>query len=157
MAPEVFEERYSAKADVWSVGCVAYQMAFSTPPWKSLGLTNPVSLFNHVKRTNGPPDANYPTCETVSASRDQDLFKKLLSLCFLRDPQRRPDARGLLFDPFFLEEHILDDDDLCGASLFSPASISSRAGPPRSPYRARLSPARGALSRRNSVGSLHSP
>lgn len=32
MAPEVFEERYTSKADIWGIGCVAYQMITASPP-----------------------------------------------------------------------------------------------------------------------------
>jgi len=72
MAPEVFEEKYSAKADIWGVGCVAFQMVTAMPPWKELGFSNPISLFNHIKKQNGSPPMEHP--QKKSFSKRQKKF-----------------------------------------------------------------------------------
>ena len=50
MAPEVMlHEEYGRKADVWSLGGVAFQMITGSAPWKSLGMRTPVQLFQVIQ------------------------------------------------------------------------------------------------------------
>ena len=50
MAPEVMgQQHYGPTADVWSVGCVALQMATGQPPWRGLGFKSPMQLYEFVK------------------------------------------------------------------------------------------------------------
>lgn len=154
MAPEVFEEKYSTKADIWSVGCIAIQMATGNAPWKALGKTNPIALFNHVKGTEGLPEADFPVPESDSDRNEMERFKKLLKKCFPRDPKLRPTARLLLSDVFFVDEQCFSEgDETFDESPFSPAPHHCI----QSPLGARLSPIPGTATRRNSVGSLTSP
>ena len=115
MAPEVFEEKYSTKADIWSVGCVAIQMMTGNPPWKDLGLTNPVSLFQHISKSSGLPHVSIDDMESVSGVRDGAIkmvtFKNLVSRCFERIPELRPSTSELLNDIFFSEECNLSFDE----------------------------------------------
>jgi serine/threonine protein kinase len=155
MAVEVFEEKYSMKADVWSVGCVAIQMATGSPPWKSLGYSNPVALFSHLKSHNDPPPIEI-------ASKDINplefgLLKSVVAKCFKRDPSDRPSVKSLQHDPFFSEVHTLSDDDhSVGRGLFSPESHCSWEVM-HSPIAAKLSPIPSRSSRSNSVGPRRSP
>lgn len=158
MAPEVFEEKYSTKADIWGVGCVGFQMMAGIPPWKNLGLTNPIALFRHVQKSTGLPDFEYSQVDSALARKELEVFKKLLSLCFDRDPTKRPDASSLLSNSFFLEEHTLsDDEDFCSRSLFSPASTTVSKSGLQSPMQTIGSPLRGSLARRKSAGCIFSP
>ncbi|KAL7519776.1 hypothetical protein ACHAWX_004530 [Stephanocyclus meneghinianus] len=100
MAPEVFEERYGPKADIWSVGGVIYQMATGSPPWKDLGHKNPISLFFHLKNTSDPPKLP-PSTSSRSDEYSFSLFEEIISKCFQRDPTKRPNASTLLNDNFF--------------------------------------------------------
>ena len=121
MAPEVFEERYSIKADIWSVGCVAYQMLTGTPPWKNLGIANPVALFNHVKSTEGPPKIEIP-----KMAPEIKLLESLLIRCFHRTPHDRPSADELSNDPFLVEVlPLLEDEQTENQGLCSPGSTCS--------------------------------
>jgi serine/threonine-protein kinase ULK/ATG1 len=46
-APEVFEmQDYDAKADLWSVGCIFYEMLVGTPPFKG---ASPRDLYHNIK------------------------------------------------------------------------------------------------------------
>jgi len=145
MAPEVFEERYSAKADIWGIGCVAFQMATASPPWKELGFTNPISLFNHMKRCMGPPEMKHPQRECFSKQQELswNLFENFVGKCFEFDPMQRPSAKELKDDLFFstqVDSGGEDDEStqFCGLfspgnesrKLFSPMQLSSKAKHP---------------------------
>jgi serine/threonine protein kinase len=157
MAPEVFEEKYSSKADIWAVGCVALQMATGSPPWKNTNISNPVALFNHMKRTEGLPEVDFLAPESDLARKLLDTFKQLVSQCFPREPKLRPDARSLLSHPFFTDAlHWSDGEEACDLSmLFSPSPTTSK-NVVKSPLGARVSPM-SSLRRINSAGSLRSP
>lgn len=115
MAQEVFEERYGYKSDIWSVGCVAIQMVTGVPPWKELGIKNPVALYNHIKNTIGPPPFDISTQKGPDAA----AFSSMLSRCFHKLPGDRPSARELMEDPFFSKNECSVDDDQAGASIAS--------------------------------------
>ena len=121
MAPEVFEEKYGGKADVWSVGCVGFQMATGSPPWKGQGYTNPISLFSHLRKSEGPPPINWPE-NTCMRQSEKELFEAMLAKSFRREPSQRPTAHGLLSDPFFFEIDPSEDELSCSQGLFSPGS-----------------------------------
>ncbi|CAJ1950998.1 unnamed protein product [Cylindrotheca closterium] len=125
MAPEVFEERYSSKADIWGIGCVAFQMITASPPWKDQGFTNPISLFNHIKRTSGPPPLPHSTAANFP-KEDLNLmnaFDMLMTTCFETEPSTRPSAQELLGHNFFDEiASDMGDDDSLHQRLFSPES-----------------------------------
>ena len=55
-APEILESRdYDGKADVWSVGCIFYEMLVGTSPFK--GTSEPDLLMNiKTKELNVPKD-----------------------------------------------------------------------------------------------------
>jgi serine/threonine protein kinase len=131
MAPEVFQERYSTKADIWSVGCVAIQMASGNPPWKDLELTNPVALFQHISQSTGPPEMKVMEADFTSGFRDGQnklaLFKNLVTCCFERVPEKRPCSGDLLVHSFFSEEcsMSMDDSPESGLGLFNSPSPNS--------------------------------
>ncbi|KAL3912776.1 MAG: hypothetical protein SGARI_000984 [Bacillariaceae sp.] len=123
MAPEVFEEKYSAKADIWGIGCVAYQMVTARAPWKDQGYTNPIALFNHIKKTNGPPPMTHPEHDSFSKRQGTawNFFEEFVTACFDHDPSRRPTASELQKDSFFLTVHdVEDENENTFRGLFSP-------------------------------------
>jgi len=154
MAPEVFEERYTFKADIWSVGCVIVQMVSGTPPWKKLGFSNPVALFRHIKDHTGGP-----SYEILSQNdkRSTESLKDMISRCFRRPPEERPSARDLLAASFFSETHHLSDDEqsVDQSIMFSPSAFSLDAL--RSPGPMKTSPVGPFQSRRKSISAPSSP
>jgi serine/threonine-protein kinase ULK/ATG1 len=79
MAPEVLEGRkYDAKADLWSVGTILYEMLFSRPPYMA---NNILELTQKIKQ--GPPRFSSSTF-TVNPEAI-DLLKGLLQ----SDPSKR--------------------------------------------------------------------
>ena len=128
MAPEVFEEKYCFKADIWSVGCVSFQMLTGKAPWKELGFNNPVSLFNHIKKHNGIPSTESWAGRKAFETKGTEcaLFKALLSKCFNPDPRLRPTTTDLLNDSFFIEFGDFSEDEKTAVrnKFYSPCNNS---------------------------------
>eukprot|EP01138_Halocafeteria_seosinensis_P000585 gb/GECG01000600.1/.p1 GENE.gb/GECG01000600.1/~~gb/GECG01000600.1/.p1 ORF type:complete len:1074 (+),score=143.16 gb/GECG01000600.1/:1-3222(+) len=83
MSPEVLQGKgYEWSSDVWSLGCLLYELAMLRSPFKEEGL-NLYGLFQKI--TNG----SYPPISSVYSSELRDLVDQMLQ----GDPSKRPDAR----------------------------------------------------------------
>ncbi|KAF8607757.1 kinase-like protein [Ceratobasidium sp. AG-I] len=94
MAPEVVSQKhYDAKADIWSLGITALELARGRaphsrdPPFKAL-----MKILQEepptVDRENG-------------AHKYSKAFKEFVDSCLVKDPSKRPTAEELLELPFF--------------------------------------------------------
>lgn len=92
MAPEILRyEKYNAKADLWSVGAVLYEMTAGKPPFKA---DNHVQLLKNIEKSNDR--IKFP-----SASHTPEALKRLIRLLLKCNPVER-----LSFDDFFSDELI---------------------------------------------------
>ncbi|XP_010610183.1 serine/threonine-protein kinase 36 isoform X3 [Fukomys damarensis] len=87
MSPELVEERpYDHTADLWSVGCILYELAVGTPPFYT------TSIFQLVNLILKDP-VRWPS--TISP-----CFKNFLQGLLTKDPQKRLSWPDLLHHPF---------------------------------------------------------
>jgi serine/threonine protein kinase len=128
MAPEVFEGKYSVKADIWAVGCLAYQMAAGFPPWKNLGFTNPFALSTFVQKQTTPPTLVLNCPDSAQTDQASNYLRNLVEKCCNRVAHERPDASTLLDEAFFVSSNDIsssksdDEQSTDPRGLFSPES-----------------------------------
>lgn len=103
MAPEVMEQHakgYNEKADIWSLGITALELAKGYAPYARFP---PMQVL--IKTIKEPP----PSLRVYEDERANprgpgsgfsDRFHKFVARCLQKDPSERPSAHELLSDPF---------------------------------------------------------
>jgi len=100
MAPEVIKQSaYDAKADIWSLGITAIELAKGEPPNSDM---HPMRVLFLIPK-NAPPQltGNYTKA-----------FKEFIESCLNKEPENRPTAKELLRHPFIKKakrnNHLMD-------------------------------------------------
>ncbi|KAJ9109676.1 Serine/threonine-protein kinase [Naganishia cerealis] len=100
MAPEILRyEKYNAKADLWSVGAVLYEMVVGKPPFKA---ANHIELLKNIEKSNDK--IKFPSSAQVPES-----IKRLIRALLKYNPTER-----VSFNEFFNDQLItcaLDGND----------------------------------------------
>ncbi|KAL0085906.1 hypothetical protein J3Q64DRAFT_1639087 [Phycomyces blakesleeanus] len=154
MGPEILSyKKYDAKADLWSVGAVLYEMITGRPPFRA---QNHLDLLKKIQdngdRIRFPDekqqqqqqsDPNNININNNNIGADlKDLIRKLLK----KEPVER-----ISFEEFFLHPAVFDRPALVSKSRYDPASYEPPpfANPPNTP--------RQALERRRSSRTENRP
>ncbi|KAG2495564.1 hypothetical protein HYH03_006164 [Edaphochlamys debaryana] len=90
MAPELYEEKYDEKVDVYAYGMCLLELATMDYPYSEC--KNAAQIYKKV--TQGIP----PACLERIASAE---MREFIQLCIQPDPHQRPEGRQLLKHPFF--------------------------------------------------------
>lgn len=100
MAPEVIHSHtgYGFKADIWSFGITALELAHGRPPLSHL----PPSKSMMMKITKKFRFADhYDKAKASKSKKFSKAFKDMVGLCLDHDPTKRPTAEKLLKHSFF--------------------------------------------------------
>ncbi|KAG7195206.1 Serine/threonine-protein kinase [Scheffersomyces spartinae] len=90
MAPEILRyEKYNAKADLWSVGAVLFQMTVGRPPFKAV---NHMELLKNIERSNDK--IKFPSLAQVP-----DSLKNLIRALLKCNPTERISFNEFFSDP----------------------------------------------------------
>lgn len=93
VAPEVIELKGASTAsDIWSLGCTVIELLTGKPPYAEIA--NGMSVMFHIVEDDCPP---------IPAGISEPL-KDFFSLCFDKDPAKRPSAE-LLFEHPWLKKN----------------------------------------------------
>ncbi|KAJ3331376.1 SNARE-binding exocyst subunit S6 [Blyttiomyces sp. JEL0837] len=99
MAPEVITSEqqgteYDSKADIWSLGITAIEMAECSPPMFDL---HPMRVLFMIPKLDSP---------VLKEKKWSQAFQDFLQLCLNKDPEKRPTAEQLLKHPFVQKQSL---------------------------------------------------
>jgi serine/threonine protein kinase len=87
MSPEqINEANYNEKTDIWSAGCVLYEMVALMPPFQA---TNHLALAKKIIKSE---------IERIPERYSEDLFH-VIKWMLSKEPERRPSVEDLLEIP----------------------------------------------------------
>ena len=100
MAPELYKgDYYDNKCDVWSLGCIMYEMITLTRPFEG---RNIIDLGNKIK---------YSSFDTKSIYYHKKEYVQILNNMLNKDPKKRCDI-SYIYDNSFLSSLVEDNEYL---------------------------------------------
>ena len=103
-SPEVWQDKpYDKSSDIWSLGCVLYEMTALSPPFTARDMKG---LFQRVVK------GTYPKIPSQFSSDLSGMIASMLQV----DPKRRPTTEQILHMPAFIEQYTDNKEDTFKAS-----------------------------------------
>lgn len=129
MAPEILRyEKYNAKADLWSVGAVFYEMTVGKPPFRA---ANHIELLKNIEKTHDR--IKFPALAQVPES-----LKKLIRSLLKYNPTERVSFNEFFEDPLILNELESNNKPLETSQMDENLFISEYISPIRPSDRAKF-------------------
>lgn len=120
MAPEILRyEKYNAKADLWSVGAVLYEMTVGKPPFRA---DNHVQLLKNIEKCNDR--IKFP-----SAAQVPDSLKRLIRSLLKYSPTERVSFKEFFNDPLIVGQLEGNDEPLETSEMDENLFISEYISP----------------------------
>ncbi|KAG0177747.1 Serine/threonine-protein kinase [Apophysomyces sp. BC1021] len=143
MGPEVLScQKYDAKADLWSVGTVLYEMITGQPPFQAQNL---LELLQRIEESNDR--ISFPLDNPMISSTLKDLIRKLLK----KDPSERISFKAFFMHPAVVQE-MEESSTSKNASHVFPPFVQS----PENLMRVRPAKEKSARTQSFGVSPLHS-
>lgn len=129
MAPEILRyEKYNAKADLWSVGAVLYEMTVGKPPFKA---ANHIELLKNIEKCND--QIKFP-----KAAQVPEPLKRLIRSLLKYNPTERVSFNEFFNDPLIVEDLQSNDEPLQTSEMDENLFISEYISPIRPSERSRF-------------------
>lgn len=120
MAPEILRyEKYNAKADLWSVGAVLYEMTVGKPPFKA---ANHIELLKNIEKSHDK--IKFPSSAQVPES-----LKRLIRSLLKYDPTERISFNEFFNDPLITCDLESNDEPLETSEMDENLFISEYISP----------------------------
>lgn len=120
MAPEILRyEKYNAKADLWSVGAVLYEMTLGKPPFKA---SNHIELLKNIEKSNDR--IKFPSSAKVPES-----LKKMIRSLLKYNPTERISFNEFFNDPLITSDLESNDKPLETSEMDENLFISEYISP----------------------------
>lgn len=114
-SPEVWSEKpYDYKSDIWSVGCIVYELCTTKPPFRGNSLEE---LFKAV--TKG-------AYEQIASTYSKDL-QQVLALLLQVNPSKRPSCDAFLKNPLVAKRIDYEFVTVCSGNLLNTIKIPLKA------------------------------
>jgi NIMA (never in mitosis gene a)-related kinase len=98
-APEIWVDKpYDNKVDIWSIGCIIYEMCALVPPFRGTSLVN---LANNIRK------GIYPPIPKIYSKDLSNIIAKMLIV----DSRNRPSCQQLINNPI-IQNRIVRDSEI---------------------------------------------
>lgn len=131
MAPEILRyEKYNAKADLWSVGAVLYEMTVGKPPFRA---ANHIELLKNIEKAHDK--IKFP-----SSAQVEDAMKDLIRSLLKYNPTERVSFHEFFSHPLIVNELQSNDKPLETSEMDENLFISEYISPIKASDRAHFIP-----------------